>query len=114
MRARGAEVTPVRVYQYGLPEDVEPLREAARRLAGGEFDVALFTTATQIEHLAQVAREQGIEDAALTALRKCRIGSIGPDDNGSPRRIRHPSRFRAVPSENGPAGARRPRCARVI
>ena len=78
LRARGAEVTPVRVYQYGLPDDLEPLREAARRLAGGAFDVALFTTATQIEHLAQVAREQGIEDPALAALRQCRIGSIGP------------------------------------
>src|SRR3954470_11727465 len=67
LRARGARVTPVRVYEYGLPEDVEPLREAARRLAAGEFDAALFTTATQIDHLAQVAREQGVEDAALNA-----------------------------------------------
>src|SRR5207302_1062205 len=52
-RARGADVTPVRVYQYGLPEDVEPLREAARRLAAGTFDVVFFTTGVQIEHLAQ-------------------------------------------------------------
>lgn len=78
LRARGAEVTPVRVYQYGLPEDPEPLREAARRLAAGEFGMALFTTAVQIEHLAQVAREQGIEDRALAALRRCTVGSIGP------------------------------------
>ena len=78
LRGRGAEVTPVRVYQYGLPDDVGPLREAARRLAAGEFDVALFTTATQIDHLAQVAREQGIEEAAINALRRCRVGSIGP------------------------------------
>ena len=78
LRARGAEVTPVRVYEWALPDDVEPLREAARRLAGGEFDVALFTTATQIDHLARIAREQGIEEAALNGLRKCRVGSIGP------------------------------------
>jgi uroporphyrinogen-III synthase len=78
LEARGAEVTPVRVYQYALPEDLEPLHEAARRLAAGEFDVALFTTATQIDHLALIAREQGIEEQALAALRKCRIGSIGP------------------------------------
>jgi uroporphyrinogen-III synthase len=78
LRARGAEVTQVRVYQYGLPEDPEPLREAARRLAAGGFDMALFTTAVQIENLAQVAREQGIEDAMLAGLRRCRIGSIGP------------------------------------
>ncbi len=78
LRARGADVTPVRVYQYALPDDVAPLREAARRLAAGRFDLALFTTATQIDHLAQVAREEGIEDAALAGLRACRIGSIGP------------------------------------
>jgi uroporphyrinogen-III synthase len=78
LRGRGAEVTAVRVYEYAMPEDVEPLREAARRLAAGEFEVVLFTTATQIDHLARAAREQGIEDAALAALRKCRVGSIGP------------------------------------
>lgn len=77
-QARGAKVTPVRIYQYALPEDTAPLREAVRRLAGGEADVALFTTAVQIEHLAQVAREAGLEDAALAGLRRCRVCSIGP------------------------------------
>lgn len=79
LRARGAEVTPVRVYEYGLPEDTGPLREAARRVAAGEFDLAFFTTATQIDHLARVAREEGVEDAALSALRhQTRVASIGP------------------------------------
>ncbi len=78
LQARGAEVTPVRIYQWGLPEDSAPLREAARRLAAGEFALALFTTAVQIDHLAQAAREQGIEDQALAALRGCTVGSIGP------------------------------------
>jgi uroporphyrinogen-III synthase len=78
LRARGAEVTAVRVYQWSLPEDTGPLREAARRLAAGEFDVVLFTTAVQIAHLAQVAREEGIEDAAIEGLRRCFVGSIGP------------------------------------
>jgi len=78
LRARGAGVTTVRVYQWGLPEDTGPLREAARRLAAEEFQVALFTTAIQIEHLSHVAREQGIEPAMLAGLRKCRVCSIGP------------------------------------
>jgi len=78
LRARGAEVTPVRVYQWGLPDNAAPLQEAARRLAAGEFSVALFTTAIQIEHLARVAREQGIEESMLAGLRKCRVCSIGP------------------------------------
>ena len=78
LRDRGAEVTQVRVYQWDLPEDVEPLREAARRLAARAFDVVLFTTAIQMVHLARIARELGIEDAVLTALRNCRVCSIGP------------------------------------
>jgi uroporphyrinogen-III synthase len=78
LRARGGEVTSVRVYQYGLPEDPEPLREASRRLAAQEFDVALFTTAVQVEHLLRVAEEQGIGPATLAGLRKAMIASIGP------------------------------------
>ena len=78
LRARGAEVTPVRVYLYGLPQDSEPLREAARRLAAGEFQVVLFTTAVQIEHLLGVAEDQGIAPDTLAGLRKTWIASIGP------------------------------------
>jgi uroporphyrinogen-III synthase len=78
LRARGAEVTQVRVYQWDLPEDVEPLREAARRLATGRFDLVLFTTGIQIAHLARVARAMGIESEVLDALRECRVCSIGP------------------------------------
>lgn len=78
LRARGAEVTTVRIYQYDLPDDVEPLREAARRLAAGGFQAALFTTAMQIVHLARVAAELGIEAETLAGLGRCFIGSIGP------------------------------------
>ncbi len=78
LAARGAEVTPVRVYQYDMPENAGPLQDAARRLAAGEFQVALFTTAVQIAHLVRVAAEQGMESAMLEGLRKCLVGSIGP------------------------------------
>jgi uroporphyrinogen-III synthase len=78
LRARGAEPTAVRVYQYALPEDAGPLREAAVRLAAGEFDVALFTTGVQIGHLARVAGELGCATAMLAGLRRTVIGSIGP------------------------------------
>jgi len=78
LRANGAEVTPVRVYRYGLPEDTAPLKEAVRRLAAGEFDVVLFTTAVQADHLLQVAGETGIEEAVRAGLAKCMIASIGP------------------------------------
>ncbi len=78
LRASGAEVTPVRVYCYALPEDIEPLREAARGLAATRFQVVLFTTAAQILHLLQVAGHHGMEEAAVRGLRAAFIGSIGP------------------------------------
>ncbi len=78
LRARGGEVTPVRIYQWALPEDTEPLREAVRRLAAGGFDVALFTTSIQIDHLMRIAAEMGLEPEAREGLKRVRIGSIGP------------------------------------
>jgi uroporphyrinogen-III synthase len=78
LRARSAEVVSVRVYQYDLPQDTAPLREAATALAAGEFDAVLFTTAVQIEHLLRIAREQGIEHSALEGLQKAFVASIGP------------------------------------
>lgn len=78
LRARGADVTTVRVYQWDLPEDTGPLREAARKLAAGDFDAVLFTTAVQIAHLARVADDQGIEKEVFDGLRRALVGSIGP------------------------------------
>lgn len=78
LRARGADVTTVRVYQWDLPEDTGPLREAARKLAAGDFDAVLFTTAVQIAHLARVADLQGIEKEVFDGLRRALVGSIGP------------------------------------
>jgi uroporphyrinogen-III synthase len=77
LRARGAEVTPVRVYQWDLPEDTGPLREAIRRIVGGEADVAMFTTSVQIAHLFRTAGE-GLTERLREALRRMAIASIGP------------------------------------
>jgi len=54
------------------------LREAARRLARGEFDIAMFTTSVQLTHLLQIAAEERIELEVTAALRKTLIASIGP------------------------------------
>jgi uroporphyrinogen-III synthase len=78
LRARGAEVTPVRVYQWDLPEDVAPLREAVHRIAGGQADVAMFTTSIQLPHLFQIATAEQLTEPMLQALRRMVIASIGP------------------------------------
>jgi uroporphyrinogen-III synthase len=78
LRARGAEVTPVRVYQWDLPEDLGPLREAVHRIAEGQADVAMFTTSIQIPHLFRIAAEEQLTEPMLEALRRMAIASIGP------------------------------------
>ena len=76
--ARRAAVTPVRVYQWDLPEDTGPLREAIRRIIKGEADVALFTTSIQMTHLVRLAAEAHRDEALLAGLRRMVIASIGP------------------------------------
>lgn len=77
LSGRGAEVTRVRVYNWMLPEDTAPLRQAARRLAAFAFDFALFTTSVQVEHLTQIAHEEGV-DVKEALRRHTVVCSIGP------------------------------------
>ena len=78
LEARGACVTTVRIYQWALPEDAEPLRLAARELAAGKFEAILLTTAVQIDHLLRVAEEQGLAERVLERLGRMFVASIGP------------------------------------
>jgi uroporphyrinogen-III synthase len=75
---RGAKTTSVPVYEWALPEDTGPLRSAISAVARNEIDVILFTTATQADHLLQVAREIKHEDALRRALPQMLVASIGP------------------------------------
>jgi uroporphyrinogen-III synthase len=75
---RGAQVTSVPVYEWGLPEDVGPLRAAVEAIAREEIDVVLFTTAMQVNHLLQIAAEMKKEDAVRRALPRMLIASVGP------------------------------------
>jgi uroporphyrinogen-III synthase len=78
LRGRGAEVTTVPVYQWDLPVDLGPLREAVRGIAAGEFDVLLLTTSVQVVHLLRIANELGVETAVRAGLRRMTIASVGP------------------------------------
>ena len=78
LAARGASVTKVPVYQWALPEDLEPLEAACRALSDGSVDVALFTTATQIVHLLKVADTMGLRERVRAGLARVVVASIGP------------------------------------
>ena len=45
----------VPVYRWALPENLEPLRQAALGISDGRIEVVLFTTATQVLHLLEYA-----------------------------------------------------------
>jgi uroporphyrinogen-III synthase len=84
LRARGAEVNTVAVYAWQMPIDVEPLRDAARRLCKGGADAVMFTSARQSDHLFEVAEDQGLGDELRRALANdVLVVSIGPTTSES-------------------------------
>jgi uroporphyrinogen-III synthase len=78
LRARGADVTRVRVYQWDLPEDTGPLREAVHRIAQGGADMVMFTTSVQVHHLFRMASEMGAEQELRAGLGRITVASVGP------------------------------------
>jgi uroporphyrinogen decarboxylase len=78
LEARGAMVESFKVYRWDLPEDVGPLRANIERLAGGGFDMAMFTSAQQVIHLLRVAKEMNLESQIRDAFRRTVIASVGP------------------------------------
>jgi uroporphyrinogen-III synthase len=93
LRSQGAEVATVPVYQWDLPKDLGPLREAVRRLGAGEFDVVLFTTSVQVPHLLRVAAEEGQEEKVRQALRRAVLASVGPTTSETLRELGLPPDF---------------------
>lgn len=71
-------ITRLPVYQWALPENVQPLREAVIALAHGHVDVVLFMNAGQVAHLFLMAERMGYADALHEGFRSTVIGSIGP------------------------------------
>jgi uroporphyrinogen-III synthase len=84
LEALGARVSPIAIYRWELPADIEPLRTAARRLAAREFDVVLFTSSIQLDHLMMIAGDLRIEKQVVSSLREFAvIASVGPVMTGS-------------------------------
>ena len=75
---RGAEVVRVPVYRWSLPEDTSPLRVAIQKILDGQADIALFTNATQVDHLFHLAKEDQSEQDLRHAFGQVLIASVGP------------------------------------
>lgn len=79
MAARGARIEDACLYEWTLPEDIEPIRDLVRRAVAGTLDALLFTTQVQFRHLVQVAGGMGLGTALIEALNRTMVvGAIGP------------------------------------
>lgn len=78
LSSRSRELTKLPVYQWALPEDLQPLRECVLGIINGMVDVVLFMTAVQIIHLFRIAEQMGVHEGLREALRKTVVLSIGP------------------------------------
>ena len=78
LRQRGAEVFPVPIYHWALPEDTGPLKQVLGEIIAGNMQVMLVTNAAQIDHVMQVLEQEGTTAQFKDACRQMVIASIGP------------------------------------
>jgi uroporphyrinogen-III synthase len=86
LKQRGAEVFPVPIYHWALPDDLAPLRQALNNIISGKVSVLLITNAAQVDHVMEVLEKDGKVEPFRTALKKMVVASIGPTAS---ERLRH-------------------------
>ena len=102
LKDRAANLLVVPVYRWALPDDTAPLKKAIAGIVEGKMQVAVFTTAIQIEHVLKVARELGLEDKLKGALSRAVVASVGPDCSEAIRSFGLPVDIEPESSKMGP------------
>lgn len=88
LRARGARLREVLLYEWSLPDDLRPLQQLVRDLIAGNFAAAAFTSQIQARHLVQIAEQMGQREALLAALRSgIVVAAVGPTCAGALRAL---------------------------
>lgn len=79
LRAAGAEVVEVPVYQWARPEDAGPALVLVEAAIKGELDAVTFTSQPAVHQLFDLAREAGRADQLRMALNQAvTVGCVGP------------------------------------
>jgi uroporphyrinogen-III synthase len=77
VKARGARVSELLVYEWRLPWNVDPLSSTIDRIIGGEIAIVALTSQVQVRHLLEVAADR--RAALLDALNaRVVVGAVGP------------------------------------
>ena len=85
LEERGAEVLSVPVYRWAMPDNIEPVKLAIEELIAGKLDVTLWTAASQIHNVFEIAEDMNCVEQLQNALAKTLIGSIGPTTSAALR-----------------------------
>ncbi|HSE59916.1 MAG TPA: uroporphyrinogen-III synthase [Nitrospiraceae bacterium] len=93
LHQRGAEVFPVPIYKWALPEDLAPLRRTLDEVMAGNAQVLLITNAAQADHVMQILEQDGKVEPFRAALSGMVIASIGPTASECLRRHGWPVTF---------------------
>jgi len=86
LKQRGAEVFPVPIYRWALPEELGLLRHVIGELVDGKIDVMLITNAAQLDHVMQLVEQEAKTEFFKVACKKVVVASIGPTAS---ERLRH-------------------------
>jgi uroporphyrinogen-III synthase len=79
LRERGAVVEELCLYEWQLPDDVEPLKALVRNLVDHRMDAIAFTSQIQCRHLFDVAATLGLSSELVDALNgDVIVAAIGP------------------------------------
>lgn len=78
LKQQGADLLPVRVYRWALPDDTAPLKKGLQSVLNGSVKLAVFTSKTQIDHVMQMAVEEGLDGRLKEEMNNLFIASIGP------------------------------------
>ena len=79
LRERGAVVEELCLYEWQLPDDVEPLKALVRSLVDRRMDAIAFTSQIQCRHLFDVAATLGLSSELVDALNgDIIVAAIGP------------------------------------
>jgi uroporphyrinogen-III synthase len=79
LSARGARLEELSLYEWTMPEDLEPLSRLVRELIDGRVDAIALTNRIQCGHLFRVAAELGLAGRLADALNKdVIVAAVGP------------------------------------
>jgi uroporphyrinogen-III synthase len=79
IKNRGANLIELCLYEWRLPDDLEPIKNLIKDIIYGSIDATAFTSQIQVRHLFQVASDIGLADDLTNAMRtKTVVVAVGP------------------------------------